>query len=194
MGKYNQGLYLNGRLSFSTHLGGLVTLLIAAIMISYSVQVFSQFGSVYNLETRVFDLSHFQDAGLYKLGSDENQFIQGLVFYLDQNRFTRCANISLQVVIGASSQSVVLTELGNDRLGDPILCVFMPKEDLEYLKFIEKNKDVEIIKYSAVIKEGLYPMYFRLTEVDTLGLGLGGIRTEISYTKSIISSSGVLTK
>lgn len=97
VGKVNQGLFFRGSQTYSTITGGLITVLMAGIMLVFSgsllYSVFSK-SLPENFETTMQDINHWADYSLYSIGSPENHFIKAFVFYLDPLRFPTCESLA----------------------------------------------------------------------------------------------------
>ena len=95
VGKYNQGLFLHGRATYSTLCGGLFTAVLIVTMLVYSgVLLESVFHRhFYHFEAQIVDIFHWEDAPTFKIGDLRHHLVKGLVFYLDPSKHSGCESV-----------------------------------------------------------------------------------------------------
>lgn len=141
IGKYNQGLFFRGTQTYSTLGGGLMTLLLVSVLLTYSGILFV--GTITRrfpneFETSLLDINHWPDSQLFHLGDPANHFIKGFVFYLDPVRFPTCDSIQLEAVVrfsSLSSKRLNLTQF-NPRTTGVLGCLFFTLENKDYMDFL----------------------------------------------------------
>ena len=104
MGKHNQGLYFKGRRFYATSLGGIMTLLIALIVVSFTVSTLTsifrkeQYIITYHLKT-MEDPSFFEEfRNIYQF---ETYFWKNYFVTLDPEYHKKCDE--MEIVVRLSS-------------------------------------------------------------------------------------------
>ena len=162
IGKHNQGLFLNGRSSYSTIFGGLVTLSLLIFMVSYTTVLFSSITNRdnFNFETKYVDVFHWQDISEFNLGDRSNIFITGLVFYLDKPKFQNCEQVIAKMKLQQMDpeEAYVQYELkpGQELSDLLVTCTLNPFEEEETNPLIDDNGDLPIIAASTTGNNGIY--------------------------------------
>ena len=106
MGKHNQGLYFKGRRFYATSLGGIMTLVIALIVISFTVSTLTsifrkeQYIITYHLKT-MEDPSFIEDfKNIYQF---ETYFWKNFFIVLDPDYHLKCNE--MEIVVRLSNQN-----------------------------------------------------------------------------------------
>ena len=93
-GKYPGSLYLKGKLQYSTVFGGIVTLALVTVLISYSaVQIRNTFyiENNYNTQFSIEDLQDSENLRELKLIDFQKNFIQDFLITLEKPFFQNCS-------------------------------------------------------------------------------------------------------
>ena len=174
MGKHNQGLYFKGRRFYATSLGGIMTMVIALIVLSFTVSTLTsifrkeQYIITYHLKT-MKDSSFLEEfKNIYQF---ETYFWKNFFVTLDPDYHTKCDEMEIVVRLSTLSNEMPVIveetfELDQISTSQDVNCWFITNYESEfakskYQKWLKQFTNTSAFYYYDESKQLYYNLEYR---------------------------------